>query len=78
MYRVILSSSLKFSNDGSEEQFACEEAYNAAVSSDEIEDMDYGQLVDFVATRAKVQTNVAGYFVDEFMRRELEPIPLRQ
>lgn len=53
------------------------EAYNKAITSDQLEDMDYGQLVTFVADHADLPTNIASYFVDEFMRDEIEPLPLR-
>lgn len=58
-------------------QEACRRVYNSIIDSDQIEDMDYGQLVDYVADHASVQTNIAGYFVDEFMRQDPEPVPLR-
>lgn len=55
---------------------ACEQWYNSITSSDQIEDMTYGMLVDYVADMAQVNWDVAAYFVEMFMNEEVEPLPL--
>lgn len=79
MYRVIKCSSTSVvdSEMYKEWEIRCTDAYNKAITSDQLEDMDYGQLVTFVADHADVSMNIAGYFVDEFMRDEIDPLPLR-
>lgn len=78
MYRVIKASRYDDWEDQKYElRERCVEAYNKAITSDQLEDMDYGQLITFVADHANVAMNIAGYFVDEFMRDEPEPLPLR-
>lgn len=38
--------------------------------------MTYGRLVGYVADMARVDWDVAAYFVEKFMGEELEPLPL--
>ena len=81
MYRVIkcsVSSELLEEDPRyAEWQDRCIDAYNKEITSDQLEDMDYGQLVTFVADHADVAMNIASFFVDEFMRDEIDPLPLR-